>query len=152
LIRALTVVLVLSVSGIVTANEGEELYLRCAACHLPDGAGIPGVFPPLRDRVDSIAATEQGRAYIVMTIISGLIGTIEIDGTSYSGAMPAQGLSDAEIAGVLNYIVSSLGTSTSEDWQAFSKQEVTEIRQEHSGPTGQATARLRQNVPGLGSQ
>lgn len=150
--RALLAAFVLSLGGISAANEGEELYQRCAVCHLPDGAGIPGFFPPLKNRLDAIATTKPGRAYIAMTIIGGLIGIIEIDGTSYSGAMPAQDLSDAEIAHVLNYIVSSLGTGTSEGWQAFSEAEVAVIRQEHSESPGQAAARLRDNVPGLGSE
>ena len=152
MIRALATTLMLSLGVGAAADDGENLYARCAVCHLPDGAGIPGVFPPLKDRLDVIAATKQGRAYIAMTIIGGLIGTIEIDGTSYSGAMPAQGLSDAEIASVLNYIVSSLSSGTPENWQAFSVTEVAKVRQDYSESPGQAAARLRENVPGPGSE
>ncbi len=151
MIRTLAGTLILSL-GVNAAADGENLYARCAACHLPDGAGIPGVFPPLKDRLDSIATTKLGRDYVVMTVIGGLIGVIEIDGISYRGVMPAQGLSDAEIASVLNYIVSSLSTATSEDWQAFSEAEVAAIRQYHAKPTGQAVLQLRENVPGLASK
>lgn len=150
MIRVLAATLVLFPG--VNAADSEELYVRCAACHLADGSGIPGVFPPLKDRLDSIAATTPGRDYVVMTVIGGLIGVVEMDGIAYRGVMPAQGLSDAEIAGVLNYIVSSMSTGIPESWQDFSEAEVAEIRQRHPQPTGQTVLQLREKVPGLASR
>ena len=41
------------------AQDGEysaDAYASCAACHLPDGVGIPGAFPPIRNRAAKIAA------------------------------------------------------------------------------------------------
>ena len=151
MIRAVAASLMLLLGANVAA-EGEDLYARCAACHLPDGAGIPGIFPPLKDRLESIAATNAGRDYVVMTVIGGLIGAIEIDGITYRGVMPAQVLSDAEIATVLNYIVLSIGGETTDDWRSYSEAEVAEIRQRHTKPTGQSVLLMRENVPGLASE
>ena len=43
-------------SAPAAGNKGRELYLQnCAACHQPEGQGLPGAFPPLA-KSDFIAA------------------------------------------------------------------------------------------------
>ena len=128
-----------------------QVLQHCAACHLPDGAGIPGVFPPLRNRMGTIAADEQGRTYVVMVIIAGLMGPIEVDGTPYRGVMPAQPISDADVALVLNYLGTTLAPDEPGDWQHFSEEEVAKIRGDHAKWTGQASLELREKVQGLTS-
>lgn len=148
MIRVLAVTLfLLPVTNAVAG--GEELYVRCGACHLPDGAGMPGFVPPLKDRLGSIAATESGRDYLVMTVIGGLIGDIEIDGIAYRSVMPAQPLSDADIASILNYVGTTLDSDQANAWQKFSAAEVSGIRQRHPDWNGQASMKLRQEVPAL---
>lgn len=85
--------------------DGAAIYKRCAACHLPDRAGIPGAFPPLKADTKSLAGTDEGRRYLVLVVSKGLFGPITVEGKPYRGMMPAQtGLSDADIAAVLNHI------------------------------------------------
>lgn len=96
---------VVSLSPVMAADAPDlALYQqRCAACHLPDGTGVPGAFPPLAGRVDEMAANEAGRRYLVAVIAKGRTGALEVDGTTYQGVMPAQsGLSDEQVAQLLN--------------------------------------------------
>lgn len=94
--------------------RGKEVYSDfCVTCHLPSGKGIPGNFPPLagsdwltNKKMESIKAIKYG-----------LSGPIEVNGEPYNNAMTAQGLSDQEVADVMNYISNS--------WGNTSKKEVT---------------------------
>ena len=108
------------------AQEGSESYTSCAACHLADGVGIPGAFPPIRERVAKIAALEGGREYLVAVIAYGLMGTIEVEGAQYFGIMAGNsGTHDAAaVAAVLNYVVFELGDGESLGIEPFSVPEV----------------------------
>ncbi|MGX1024042.1 c-type cytochrome [Psychroflexus sp. MBR-150] len=92
-------------------EDGQWIYEDfCSRCHLPSGKGVSGVYPPLAksdwldDKVDeSIAAIKYG-----------LKGEIEVNGNVYNNAMTAQGLSDEEVADVMNYIMNSWGNTQDE--------------------------------------
>ena len=132
------------------ASEGEEAYQRCVACHQPDGAGIPGIFPALKNRLADIMASVEGREYVTMVLIDGLIGTIEIDGQRYVGAMPAQYLTDAQISALIDYLATDFGASDAADSNILlSEDEVAQIRSKYSGVNAQATLKLRSKVPAL---
>ena len=134
----------------VQADDGQEAYQRCVVCHQPDGAGIPGVFPALKDRLAPIMETVEGREYAIMVLAEGLIGTISIEGQAYMGAMPAQGLNDAQIAAVLNYIVAGFGDSgASAANSTLSEEEVAGIRSKYSGANAKSAFDLRTAVPAL---
>lgn len=113
----------------VAEHPGEVAYKACAACHLPSGDGVAGVFPPVADRVEHIAATDAGREYLVAVVSAGLMGPIQVDGTSYVGIMPGSGaaLGAEQIADVLNYIAQELGEEVAEEFQPFTLEEVEEI-------------------------
>ena len=135
------------------ASEGAEAYQRCVVCHQPDGAGIPGIFPALNNRLADIMASVEGREYITMVLIDGLIGTIEIDGQRYVGAMPAQYLTDAQISAVIDYLVTDFGTSDAADPNLLlSEDEVAQIKTKYSGVNAQSTLDLRSKVPALNGQ
>lgn len=118
------------------ADKGAAAYQRCAACHLPTGAGVPGAFPRIAGRIEQAAATEEGRAYLVMVVSKGLMGEIEVDGKKYRGVMPAQaGMSDEDVAAVLNY-AASLKPATpvaapKAEMKPFTAEEVAAIRAKH---------------------
>tara|TARA_R100000935_G_C2767474_1_gene136246 strand:+ start:233 stop:688 length:456 start_codon:yes stop_codon:yes gene_type:complete len=96
-------------------KRGEEVYTNlCVTCHLPSGKGIPGNFPPL---AGSDWLTDK-RTESLKAIKYGLAGPIVVNGENYNNAMAAQGLSDQEVADVMNYI--------SNTWGNTSKKEVTE--------------------------
>ena len=83
---------------------------RCAVCHGPQAAGIPGSFPSLHEQVVAFAKAAQGRDYLVMVVTTGLMGALKVGGVNYNGVMPAQsGLSEAEVAAVLSYLASDMG-------------------------------------------
>src|SRR3546814_8166824 len=55
---------------------------------------------------DLIAASREGRAYVIMVVLYGMFGAINVDGRQLSGMMPPMGsLSDQDIADTLNFAV-----------------------------------------------
>ena len=141
----LTLLAAIAISSVAVAQstpEGALTFQRCAACHLPDGAGVPGAFPPLRQDIGEFAADPAGRRYLVLVVIKGLVGPIVAEGKSYSGVMPAQsGLSDAQVAAVLNHV---LATSASHGPSSppFSETEVTQLRTNGEALSAAEVARL----------
>ena len=47
-----------------TPPPAEDFLLHCSGCHHADGAGVPGVVPPLSGLAPFLA-TPEGRAYLV---------------------------------------------------------------------------------------
>lgn len=109
---------------------GRSVYANCGACHMPTGEGVNGMFPPVRNRVADIAMRKGGREYLILVVLNGLSGPIKVDGVTYSGFMQPhrQSLSDEQIAAVLNYIVAELSAPGRDGVEAFSKAEVTAVR------------------------
>lgn len=90
------------------AEDGAALYTaQCALCHQGSGGGAPGQYPPLRDRVNRIAATDAGRHYLADLLTNGMAGHITAAGQDYVGYMPSfRQLADAQIAAILNHVIS----------------------------------------------
>ena len=110
--HAVALLVALTVAANVFAAEparmqrGQELYVRnCFACHQLDGAGVPGVFPPLAKADYLLADIERG----IRVVCEGLSGNIEVNGQKYSGVMPPIVLDDADVADVFTYILNSWG-------------------------------------------
>ncbi len=81
--------------------RGKAVYERtCASCHLPDGKGVAGVFPPLADS-DFFQQRPYEMAHIVL---HGRSGELVVNGQHYNSVMPAQDLSDEDVAAVINYV------------------------------------------------
>lgn len=115
--------------AVAQVPDGASIYTRCAACHLPTGAGVPGAFPPLQSDFLSRAKTAAGRRYLVLVVHKGVSGPLVIDGKPYRGIMPAQSsLTDAEIAAVLNH-VGTVVAKGSGGFRAFAEAEVAGARQ-----------------------
>jgi cytochrome c oxidase subunit 2 len=86
---------------------GEKTYLAvCAACHMPNGQGLPGVFPALKGS-DMALNDMTGHIDIV---VNGKVGT----------SMQAFGkqLSLKELAAVVTYERNAWGNNTGETVQA----------------------------------
>lgn len=87
---------------------GEEIYQDfCLQCHLTTGAGVSGVFPPLKDSDYLMNNIDKSIAGIKF----GLKGEIVVNDENYDGVMAKQGLDDEEIADVMNYILNQWGNS-----------------------------------------
>lgn len=86
--------------------RGKSIYSNnCAQCHLPTGKGIPKVYPPLR-RSDWLT---KKRTESIQAVKYGLSGEITVNGNTYDNIMTPMGLSDQEVADVLNYVMNTWG-------------------------------------------
>ncbi len=82
---------------------GSRVYAQnCAACHQPDGRGLPGAFPPLA--ASDFLNADWRRA--VGIVLNGRSGPITVNGVEYNSVMPALTLTDADVANVLTYVYS----------------------------------------------
>ena len=128
--RKLVVAVLFVMFGAVASAQDDNAaaYATCAACHLPDGVGVPGAFPPVRDRSAKIAALEGGREYLIAVVSYGLMGTIQVEGVQYFGVMAGNmgALDEADIAAALNHIV--FGLSDGEGQEPFTAEEVLEVQ------------------------
>jgi len=107
--------------------SGSAVYAQCSGCHQQNGQGVPGAFPPLAGH--AVELFEANPDYLANTVIFGLQGQIEVDGTTYNGLMPGwQSLSDEEIAAVLNYILTDWGNDVGEE-QPYDAEFIAEQRQ-----------------------
>ncbi|GGD84337.1 c-type cytochrome [Planktosalinus lacus] len=89
-------------------NRGRTVYNDfCVQCHLPDGKGTEGVFPPL---ADSDWLMEK-RTESIHSVKYGLKGEIVVNDIQYNNMMPPMGLLDREVADVMNYIMNSWGNT-----------------------------------------
>ena len=88
--------------------DGKEIYDDfCLQCHMANGEGVKGAFPPLA-KSDYLNDIDQS----IHAIKYGLKGPIKVNGVSYNGNMINQGLDEEEIADVMNYILNNWGNSS----------------------------------------
>ena len=106
-------------------ERGKQVYMGlCFACHLPDGKGMPAVFPPLAQSDYMLADRERA----IRTVLKGLTGPVTVNGATYNSAMPPQGdqLNDQQVADVLTYVFNAWGNQG----DAFKADDVKAIRNE----------------------
>lgn len=115
-------------------RAGERVYARaCAGCHQPDGRGLAGLAPPLRD-----SEWVVGRADVLVRIVAhGVRGPIDVNGTTWALEMPGQGqLDDADVAAVASYVRRAFGHRAA----VVGPAEVAAIRAAHRGRSEPWTA------------
>lgn len=84
--------------------RGKEIYTElCVTCHQVDGKGMDGAFPPLAQSDFLLKNSEKA----ISAVKFGLQGEIIVNGKTYSNTMPNPGLSNQEVADVINYILNS---------------------------------------------
>lgn len=127
-----------------------DAYATCAACHLADGAGIPGAFPPTRDRVAAIAALTGGRDYLITVVSYGLMGEIKAGNMQYFGVMPGNKgpLSADDIAAALNYTIFELADDKNKvaGIEPITAEEVTAVQSITPAAGPAAAAGLRKEL------
>ncbi|MCG2583826.1 copper-containing nitrite reductase [Massilia sp. TS11] len=86
---------------------GKALFAgTCSVCHQANGAGLPGVFPPLA-KSDYVNADPKRTIGVVLR---GLNGKVKVNGTEYNSTMPPMNqLNDDEVANILTYVLNSWG-------------------------------------------
>ena len=92
------------------AKAGQAVYSQnCSSCHGAAGAGMPPQFPPL----DGNSFVTGDANQVITAVLNGKTGTIQVNGTNYNGTMPPwkSSLSNKDIANVVTYIRSALGTN-----------------------------------------
>lgn len=102
--------------------NGKKLFItHCSVCHMPNGLGVKGSFPPL-------SGTEwvNGPAEVMIDIVlNGLSEEIEVNGDKYVTPMAAlPHIKDDEIAAILTYVRSNFGNEAS----AVTAEEVAAVR------------------------
>ena len=110
-LNAVTKATASSVSGTLSLQDqvhaGEALFAgTCSVCHQANGAGLPGVFPPLA-KSDYLAADTKRAVDIVLR---GLTGKVKVNGGEYDSVMPPMNqLNDDEVANIVTYVLNSWG-------------------------------------------
>lgn len=113
-------------AGNTATSPRANYILHCSGCHGMQGLGtVEGGIPGFPDSVGHIVGTEIGRTYVMH--VPGVV---------------ANSMSDAQIAGVMNYILDQW----SENGAHFTAEEVTRRRAE---PIGNLVAYRRQVVAEL---
>jgi mono/diheme cytochrome c family protein len=97
--RSLAVIVLFGMTAIAAAESPDPVranYLfGCRGCHLADGRGVPPEVPTLRDNLGTIMARPGGRDYLVRV----------------PGVLQSR-LDDAELAAVLNYVLTEFNAAT----------------------------------------
>ena len=93
----------------------------CISCHLPNGEGVEKVYPPLA-KSDYL---KKNRKASIRGIKYGQDGEIVVNTKTYNGYMAPLGLSDDEVADVMNYITNSWGNKNDE---IITEKEVANIK------------------------
>lgn len=92
-------------------ERGKTVYSStCMACHQANGEGIMGVFPPLA-KADYL---NESVTRAIENVKFGLSGEIEVNGNLYNSVMPAQNISDQDVANVLTYVYNNWGNNGAE--------------------------------------
>lgn len=140
--RLLLTAVLAAVAGPALAQTAPPAYrANCQGCHQADAKGLPGQFPRLNGRANLIAATPEGRQYLMHAVLFGSAGRIVVDGKTIIGVMPAFGrLSDADLAQALTY-VSRLGGGKAP--AAFTPAEVKAARADQLSSTAVSANRAR---------
>ena len=86
--------------------QGAKIYATyCANCHQQDGKGLASLYPPLAGS-DYLLSDLKRAACIIK---NGQAVEIVVNGQTYNQMMPANPLTNLEIAEVLTYISNSWG-------------------------------------------
>lgn len=124
-------------SGTLTLQDqmaaGKALFNgTCSVCHQTNGAGLPGVFPPLA-KSDYLNADAK-RA--VGVVVRGLSGKVTVNGKEYDSVMPPMNqLNDDEVANILTYVLNAFdnmgGQVKTSDVKAERAKAATKTAAEH---------------------
>lgn len=105
-----------------TIARGKQIYTDfCVACHLPNGKGLAKVYPPLANS-DYLM---NKRELSIKAVKYGQKGEITVNGKTYNNVMTPLGLSDEEVADVMNYITNSWGNKNN---NLITVEEVSKIK------------------------
>ena len=137
----------LTMSNGMTVQINKDVYNACVVCHQVNGQGIITVFPPLANHAAKLF--NQDRNYLPNVVLYGIEGEINVAGLNYNEPMRGYpDLSDEDIAGVLNYVLTTWGNETllSEDFQPYEASEIASLRGQELGPDAVQAIRAGMNL------
>ncbi len=112
-----------SAGELAVGQASYEQY--CAVCHMKDGAGVPGMNPPLQ-QVEWVTGDKER---LIGIVLNGLREPLEINGETYRNAMAAfPYLKDEQISDILTYVRSHFGNEA----DAVTVEEVKAVRGDES--------------------
>ena len=89
-----------------STTRGKEVYVTyCMSCHMEQGEGLEGAYPPLA-KSDYLMADKKRS---INQVLHGASGEIKVNGVVYNGEMPEVDITDQEVSDVLNYVRNSFG-------------------------------------------
>jgi mono/diheme cytochrome c family protein len=102
--------------------NGKMIYVKyCLSCHQADGGGVQNMNPPL----SGSPYVMGDKARIINIVLNGFNKGVEINGQTYTNAMPSFNyLKDKDVADVLTYIRSHFTNKA----DAVNSADVTSIR------------------------
>ena len=90
-------------------QRGSVIYEGfCARCHMPSGEGVKSAFPPLAQSDYLLEKREES----IRAVKYGQRGEIVVNGVTYNSIMSPMGLTNVEVADVMNYILNSWGNKS----------------------------------------
>src|SRR6267154_1834240 len=90
--------------------RGKNIYVaQCLTCHMEQGEGIDGVYPPLA-KADYLMADKKRS---IEQVLYGARGEMKVNGKTYNAEMSAFDLTDQQASDVLNYIRNSFANKGS---------------------------------------
>ena len=116
--RRAAVLAVLAVLTPIAAGADDPVranyLLACRGCHLADGSGVPPEVPSLRNTIGPLAASAEGRSYLVRV-----------------PAVLQSRLNDEQLADVLNWVLTEFNAETlPPDFRRFTTREVSAARKQ----------------------
>ncbi len=92
-------------------DPGRIVYMQfCLSCHMENGEGVPGLYPPLSQTKYVLGDKE----WLIKNVLLGQQGPIEVKGQPYNNIMTKLDfLRDKQIAEVLTYVRSNFGNQAS---------------------------------------
>ena len=102
-------------------QRGKDVYVAyCLTCHLDQGEGIEGTYPPLAK--SDYLMSDKKRS--IQQVLYGANGEMKINGVTYNGQMNGFDLTDQQTSDVINYIRHSFDNKGG----AVTPEEVKELR------------------------
>lgn len=87
-----------------SVKRGKTIYeTSCITCHMADGKGLEGVYPPL------VKSNMADKNRLIKVIVQGMRGPSKVNGVDYNGEMAGIVLTNEQAADVANYVRNSWG-------------------------------------------
>ena len=101
---------------------GNLVYMQfCMACHMENGEGVPGLYPPLVQTECMLGDKKR----LIEIVLHGMDGLSEVKGQQYNNVMAKLDyLSDKQISEVLSFVRSNFGNNA----EAVTIEEVKMVR------------------------